>query len=78
MLLIVPSVTYRAPDFMAAARELGAAVTVASERRAAMSTAMGERALTLRLSDPQDAAEYRRERRVAGARDDRLGGVLRV
>ena len=56
MLLILPSATYRAPDFMAAARELGVAVTVACERRAAMSVAMGERALTLRLSDPRDAA----------------------
>ena len=37
VLLILPSATYRAPDFLAAARELGVAVTVASERRAAMS-----------------------------------------
>ncbi len=42
---------------MAAARELGVAVTVASDRRSAMSVAMGERALTLRLDDPHDAAE---------------------
>jgi biotin carboxylase len=56
LLLILPSATYRAPDFMAAARELGVAVTVASDRRAAMSAAMGERALTLRLSDPAEAA----------------------
>ena len=55
--MILPSATYRAPDFLAAARELGVAVTVASERRAAMSAAMGERALTLRLSDPAVAAE---------------------
>ena len=41
---------------MAAARELGVAVTVASDRRAAMSAAMGENALTLRLSDPREAA----------------------
>ena len=74
MLLIVPSVTYRAPDFMAAARELGAAVTVASERRAAMSTAMGERTLTLRLSDPQDAAETI----VARARDTPFAAILGV
>ena len=74
MLLIVPSVTYRAPDFMAAARELGAAVTVASERLAAMSTAMGERALTLRLSDPQDAAETI----VARARDTPFAAIVGV
>jgi len=57
LLLILPSATYRASDFLAAARELGVAVTVASERRAAMSGVMGERALTLRLSDPVHAAE---------------------
>src|SRR5205807_7895766 len=62
VLLILPSATYRAPDFLAAARELGVAVTVASGRRAAMSAAMGERALTLRLSDPALAAEQIAER----------------
>jgi biotin carboxylase len=56
VLLILPSATYRAPDFIAAAGELGVAVTVASDRPAAMSDAMGERALTLRLSDPHHAA----------------------
>jgi biotin carboxylase len=74
VLLIVPSLTYRAPDFMAAARQLGVAVTVASERRAAMSAAMGERALTLRLSDPHDAAETI----VARARDTPLAAILGV
>jgi biotin carboxylase len=62
VLLILPSATYRAPDFLAAARELGVPVTVASERRAAMSATMGERALTLRLSDPARAAEQIAER----------------
>jgi biotin carboxylase len=62
LLLILPSATYRAPDFLAAARELGVTVTVASERRAAMSAAMGERALTLCLSDPARAAEQIAER----------------
>jgi biotin carboxylase len=57
LLLILPSATYRAPDFMAAAKELGVAVTVASDRAAAMSAAMGERALTLRSSDPDAAAQ---------------------
>jgi len=62
LLLILPSATYRASDFLAAARELGVVVTVASERRAAMSAAMGEGALTLRLSDPALAAEQIAER----------------
>jgi biotin carboxylase len=56
LLLILPSATYRAPDFIAAARDLGVAVTVASERRAAMSATMGSAALTLPLSDPDRAA----------------------
>ena len=60
--MILPSATYRAPDFLAAARELGVAVTVASERRAAMSAVMGERALTVRLSEPAVAAEQIAER----------------
>jgi biotin carboxylase len=62
VLLILPSATYRAPDFLAAARGLGIAVTVASERRAAMAATMGERALTLRLSDPARAAAQIAER----------------
>src|ERR1017187_7798787 len=57
LLLILPSATYRAPDFIAAARELGVAVTVASDRAAAMSAAMGARTLTLGSSNPQAAAE---------------------
>src|SRR3982074_1913189 len=74
LLLILPSATYRAPDFLAAARELGVAVTVASERRAAMSAAMGERALTLRLSDPALAADKIAER----ARETPFAAVVGV
>ena len=62
LLLVLPSATYRAQDFLSAARDLGVAVTVASERRAAMSAAMGERALTVSLSDPARAAEQIAER----------------
>jgi biotin carboxylase len=74
LLLILPSATYRAPDFMAAARGLGVAVTVASDRRAAMSAAMGDRALTLRLSDPVRAAEQIAER----ARDTPFVAIVGV
>lgn len=59
---------------MAAARELGVAVTVASERRAAMSAVMGERALTLRLSDPSEAADAI----VARARDTPFVAIVGV
>jgi biotin carboxylase len=74
LLLILPSATYRAPDFMAAARELGVAVTVASDRAAAMSAAMGERALTLRSSDPRAAAEVI----IARARDTPFAAIVGV
>ncbi len=57
MLLLVPSATYRAPDFMGAARALGVEVTVASDRRQAMSAALGDNALTVPLHRPAAAAE---------------------
>lgn len=56
VLLLMPSGTYRAPDFMAAARRLGAEVVVASDRRQAMSATLGDRALVVRLQDPEQAA----------------------
>ena len=74
LLLILPSATYRAPDFMGAARELGVAVTVASDRAAAMSAAMGERALTLRSSDPREAAEVI----IARAHDTPFAAIVGV
>ena len=54
---MVPSATYRATDFLEAARRLGAEVTVASERRQAMSGLMGNNALTVPLGRPREAAE---------------------
>jgi len=56
-LLILPSATYRAPDFMAAAKRLGVEVVVGSERRQAMSRALGDRAVVLDLRRPERAAE---------------------
>ena len=57
VLLLLPSGTYRAPDFLAAARSLGVEVVVASDRRQAMSSTLGDRALTLSLRDPEAASE---------------------
>jgi biotin carboxylase len=74
LLLIVPSASYRAPDFMAAARELGIAVTVASDRAAAMSAAMGDRALTLPSSDAREAAGAI----VARAQDTPFAAIIGV
>ena len=57
VLLLLPSATYRAPDFLAAARALGVEVVVASDRRQALSGVLGDRALTLDLREPERAAE---------------------
>src|SRR5437764_7948802 len=57
VLLVLPTATYRAPDFLAAARALGAEVVVASEAEQAMASAMGDRAVTIDLCNPIAAAE---------------------
>lgn len=57
VLLILPSATYRAPDFLDAAGRLGAEVVVGSEHRQALSESMGDRAITLTLSQPKMAAD---------------------
>jgi biotin carboxylase len=55
--LILPSATYRAPDFMAAAEAMGVEVVVVSEFRQAMGYAMGDRSLMVDLCDEEAAAE---------------------
>ena len=57
VLLLLPSATYRAPDFLEAARRLGAEVVVASDTPQTLADAMGDRALTLDLDRPEEAAE---------------------
>jgi len=57
VLLVLPSATYRAPDFLDAAARLGAEVVVGSEHRQALSESMGDRAVTLTLSQPRMAAD---------------------
>jgi biotin carboxylase len=54
---VLPSATYRAPDFLDAAARLGAEVVVGSEHRQALSDSMGDRAVTLTLSRPDMAAD---------------------
>jgi len=54
VLILLPSATYRAPDFLAAAARLGAEVVVASE--VAQTIDMGDRALVLDLAQPEAAA----------------------
>jgi biotin carboxylase len=57
VLLIVPSGTYRAPDFLAAARALDVEVVVASGERHALGDRMGGRSLVLPVDDPEAAAQ---------------------
>ena len=56
ILLLLPSATYKAPDFLAAARRLGADVVVASEMAQTLAGAMGDRALQIDPDDPPAAA----------------------
>ncbi|MGH8900699.1 MAG: ATP-grasp domain-containing protein [Egibacteraceae bacterium] len=57
ILLLLPTSTYRATDFLQAATEVGAEVVVASERRQALAPLMGNRALTVPLRRPSQAAD---------------------
>ena len=57
VLLVLPSATYRAGDFVEAAAKLGAEVVVGSEHRQALSESMGERSVVLSLRQPMRAAD---------------------
>ncbi|MGQ0669315.1 MAG: ATP-grasp domain-containing protein [Actinomycetota bacterium] len=56
LLLLLPTSTYRAADFLEAARVLGAEVVVASEQRQALAGVMGDRAITVNCKRPETAA----------------------
>ncbi|HEY2563016.1 MAG TPA: ATP-grasp domain-containing protein [Acidimicrobiales bacterium] len=74
ILLLLPTATYRASDFIAAADRLGVDVVVGSEHRQALATAMGDRAVVVPLDDPTAAV------RAIAALHDRtpLDAVLAV
>jgi biotin carboxylase len=74
MLLLLPSATYRASDFVAAAARLGVDLVVGSEHRQAMAGSMGDRAVVIPLRAP-DAAE---EAIVALHRRTPLDAILAV
>jgi biotin carboxylase len=57
VLLLLPTSTYRAPDFVAAAARLGVEVVVGSEHEQAMATEMGDRSVVVPLSDPERGAQ---------------------
>jgi biotin carboxylase len=51
ILLLLPTATYRASDFVASAARLGVDVVVGSEHRQALSGSMGDRAVVVPLAD---------------------------
>ncbi|MGA8724894.1 MAG: ATP-grasp domain-containing protein [Acidimicrobiales bacterium] len=51
ILLLLPTATYRASDFVAAAARLGVGVVVGSEHRQALSGSIGDRAVVVPLAD---------------------------
>ncbi|MPZ88677.1 MAG: ATP-grasp domain-containing protein [Nitriliruptorales bacterium] len=57
VLLLLPSATYRAADFMAAAKALGVEVVVASDHRQTLAGVIGDRALRIDLRHPPSATE---------------------
>jgi biotin carboxylase len=57
ILLLLPTATYRASDFIAAADHLGVDVVVGSEHRQALAGAMGDRAVVVPLADAAAAVE---------------------
>ncbi len=56
ILLLLPTSTYRAPDFVRAAAHLGVEVVVGSEQEQALAADMGDRAVVVPLSDATAAA----------------------
>jgi biotin carboxylase len=57
ILLLLPTATYRAADFVSAAGRLGVDVVVGSEHRQAMSDSMGDRAVVIPLADVDAAVD---------------------
>ncbi|MGH2773939.1 MAG: ATP-grasp domain-containing protein [Actinomycetota bacterium] len=57
VVLLIPSTTYRATDFVSAATALDLDLIVASDRRSTLHAVMGERAQVVPLDRPQQAAD---------------------
>ena len=74
LLLLLPSSTYRAADFVAAARSLGAETVIASDHRLAIAPALQTESLVVDFSRPQRAAE----RIVAHCRQEPVDAIVPV
>ena len=70
-LLILPTATYRAPEFLDAARRLSVEVVTGSERPQALAQLMGDRFIELPLEDPERAAGAIVELAARGSRSMR-------
>ena len=57
VVLLIPSATYRATDFVSAAAALDLELIVASDRRSTLHAVMGERSQVVPLDRPQEAAD---------------------
>src|ERR1700689_3806464 len=57
ILLLLPTATYRAPDFIEAANRLGVDVVVGSEHRQALARSMGDRAVVVPLANIDAAVD---------------------
>ena len=57
VLLLIPSASYRAPDFMEAAHSLGIEIVVGSEQRQALADTIPGRTLELALGSPDVATQ---------------------
>src|SRR6266540_5534314 len=57
VLLLLPTTTYRAHDFIQAAARLGAETVVGSDRKQALQDLQPTRGVTLDMRDPGEAAE---------------------
>src|SRR3990172_2073013 len=57
VMLLIPSASYRAPDFMAAASRLGVEVVVGTDRRNPLESAQSGRLLALDFANPERGAD---------------------
>ncbi len=73
-MLLLPTETYRARDFLEAAGALQAEVVVATDRRLAISSVLGDRAVSLNLNEPEASAR----KIVELARRDPLDAIVPV
>ncbi|MDQ3661677.1 MAG: ATP-grasp domain-containing protein [Actinomycetota bacterium] len=74
LLLLLPSSTYRAADFVAAARSLGAEIMIVSDHRLAIAPALDADSLVVDFSRPEGAAQ----RIVAHCRKEPVDAIVPV